>query len=86
MIRQVTEAAMEGGGRKERQREACYWKRWQWEAGKGKNKRRKGVGEEEKEGAGGSGRQGGMMKACRETTPREAAGSLRKRPRGEGRS
>lgn len=43
MIRQVTEAAMEGGGRKERQREACYRKGWQWEAGKRENKRRKGV-------------------------------------------
>lgn len=43
MIRQVTEAAMEGGGRKGRQREACSWKRWQREAGKGKERRRKGV-------------------------------------------
>lgn len=49
MIRQVTEAAVEGGGRKERRREACYWKGRQREVGKGKERRRrKGAGVRER--------------------------------------
>lgn len=33
MVRQVTETARERKeGRRGRQKEACYWKRWLWEA------------------------------------------------------